>query len=610
MTDLLITQAGDAWIHSGRTGLNTGSGAWVQVKSGERLGFVWPPLQALAGRTVLAASLVGRVGPGHVAQTYTVAPVTKRWSPGRVKWGTTGGPTVNLAAAVTETVAALPDKGVVEFDVTSMVAAVSAGTDWFGVRISTNSTAAGQKFYATDSGAPSWELRVTLSDAPEQPSNLRPNAGAVSSATPILAWDFTDLGGDSTEQAEFRVQIDTPAVDAEPDEVAPDFDTGWTVGADPQFDVAASGHTPATTDTLPTYWRVQTKDGAGEASEWSDWADYTVSALLTVVVDSPVGPFGDPSPTLAAHTLEGVDVWWKAWVTGPDRSDIRAESGLQTSSIAWEIPERNSDRRRVLREDEAGWIHLQVGDYVDRAVAVGEKPYVDVWIAVEFDDDLGIQPPTYLDVVQPDEGDPRMRWTWARSEAASAWLLQVDDVTVARLDADEVTATGSGYYTYTDNGLISPMRPHTLQVRALEGESRSVKASPSVRFSYQVAGVWLVPDDGEPIVLDGTAVGDFGRSDRAATFTPLVGPEVDVVYDYEGMKGSFVGSIDDRDDDVWDKLARIEALAESTNRVVRMVWGSHSITARIMDLSAVAADDIMPSNPRHNVRFRFVQVGD
>jgi hypothetical protein len=38
VTDLTITDVGDAWVHSTRPGLNLGSAAWVQVKSGERRG--------------------------------------------------------------------------------------------------------------------------------------------------------------------------------------------------------------------------------------------------------------------------------------------------------------------------------------------------------------------------------------------------------------------------------------------------------------------------------------------------------------------------------------------------------------------------------------------
>lgn len=607
MTDLgPITNVGDAWVNALKTGLNTGSNAWVQVKSGERRGFVWPPMPTIAGRTVLAASLVGRVGPGHVGQTYTAAPVTARWSPGRVTWANQ--PAVNLAAAVTTTVAALPDGGLVEFDLTAMAAAVAAGTPWFGVRITTGSTTAGQVFYATDSGRPAWEFNVTLSDLVDQPSNLRPDAGAVSTARPVLAWDPVDLGGVSTEQAQIRVQVDTPAIGGEPDDVTPDFDTGWVSATEPQYDLAASAHTPPTTDTRATYWRVWTKDLAGTESEPSDWASYTTAALPTLVVDSPVGAFGDPSPTLLAHLTGGTVSTWKARVTGPDRSDVRAETGTQSGAIAWQIPERNKDQRRVLREDEAGWIHLRVWDDVDRAVAVGQNPYVEEWIPAEYDEDLGVGAPSWLSISSPGD-DPRLRWTWHRTEAADAWLLKADGVTLARLDAEDVTVVGAGTYTYTDNGLVAPLRPQHLTVHAVEGSASSVGTT-YYHDGHTVEGLWLLPDGIDPILCDGTAVGDFAGSDRSATYTPLSGPDVEIVYDWNGITGAFTGSVDNRDGDVWDTLARIEALRTSRNRIVRMVWGSESIAARISDLSAVPAEEITESNLLHVVRFRFTQVGD
>jgi hypothetical protein len=108
VTDLTITDVGDAWVHSTRPGLNLGSAAWVQVKSGERLGFVWPPLANIVGRTP-GRDVDGPCGSGARGQTYTFAPITERWSPGRVTW--TNQPAVNLAAAVTVTVVALADGG-------------------------------------------------------------------------------------------------------------------------------------------------------------------------------------------------------------------------------------------------------------------------------------------------------------------------------------------------------------------------------------------------------------------------------------------------------------------------------------------------------------------
>lgn len=191
MTELVITSTGDSWVNSGKPGQNYGSANRVQVQSGSRYGFVRPHLGSVAGRTVLDAYLVGR-SAGTVAQTVTVAPVSSRWAPGQVSWANQ--PTVNAAAAVSTAIPALSDGGVFTLTgLAAMVQAVADGTDYYGFRLTT-SAGSNQRFYSVDSGAPAWELHVELSDAPEQPTGLRPDGGAVSDASPILAWDFLDLG--------------------------------------------------------------------------------------------------------------------------------------------------------------------------------------------------------------------------------------------------------------------------------------------------------------------------------------------------------------------------------------------------------------------------------
>ncbi len=609
MTDLTITNFDDAWIDSTRPGLNTGSAKWVQVKSGERLGLLRKPLSGVAGRTPLSAVLVGRVGPGHVGQTYTVEPVTESWRSGDVDYA--GRPAVNAAAAVTETVSALPDKGLVEIDVLSIITSVAAGTPWYGLRIRTNSSTAGQKFYATDSGQPAWELLISLSDAPEEPSNQRPDGGgAVETGEPIVAWDFVDLGGESTEQAESQVQVDTPAVGVDPDEVSPDFDSGWEANTEPEYDLAASSY--VSPGPGPTFWRARVKDAAGVESGWSDWAEFTVDALPSLIVDSPTGPFGDPSPNLLAHLSSGTVTAWKAFATGPNRSDVRVHTNIRTGAIDWTIPAKNKDGRRVFREDQDCWIYLRVWDDVDRAVAVGQKPYVDVWIPATFTDDDAVTAPTELTVSQfaVVDGDPRHEWSWERTEAADAYKVRVDGVTVARIDADEVTADG-GVYSWVDSGEIPPLRDHTLEICALDNGSASLPATTG-HAGHVVKDVWLLPEDEdlEPIHLAGTAVADFAKSDRVATYTPLVGSEVDVIYDYVGFTGSFEGSVDLRQEDVWATLDQIEALRLSRNRDARMVWGSQSIMVRVADIHATSSEDQNRHNLKHTVRFRFVQVGD
>jgi hypothetical protein len=285
---------------------------------------------------------------------------------------------------------------------------------------------------------------------------------------------------------------------------------------------------------------------------------------------------------------------------------VVAESGVSTTAIDWQIPLRNSDGRRVIRESEVGWLHLKVWDDVDRAEAVGEKTYVDAWIPLDLTEDDSITEPTGLSVAQLAPGDPRHIWQWQRTEAADAWLIEIDGDTAERLEPEDVSLSG-GIYSWTDNGHISPLRTHRLKVRALDGIGKSV--SNAIEMSSVVEGVWWFPEDGsDPIVFEGTGVGGWTREDRMATYTPLKGEEIDIIYDRPGRVVTFEGTVDAfRGEDVWEKIAAVETLRRSRNRKGRLIWGSHSAYGRLRSPDVTASDEITPANLEHVVRFGFVQ---
>lgn len=608
MSEVTVTSVGDAWVNAtttpARRGTNYGDTNKVRLLAATMRGYLLPELPNLAGRIIVDAYLVGRSAGALVAQTVTLTPVTGRWSPGRVTWADQPAVATTGAVAVAVSAVAAADATVTFPGLASMVQAVADGTAWWGVRVTTSEATTVQEFRSTDSGVPAWELHVTVSDAPEVPTNLRPDGGVVATASPILAWELLDLGGEGTGQAQARIQVDTPTAPAGPDPVAPDYDSGWLANTDSQFALAGV-FTPA--GTVPHYWRVNVRDTSGVESGWSDWADYTATAMIGLTVGSPVGPFGDPSPTLLATATGGTVASWEAMVTGPDRADIRARTELQTGPIEWDIPLNNTDGRRVFREDEQGWIRLRAWPTTVRAVAVGESPYAEVWIQAVWDEDLGVAVPSNLTVTQKAPGDPRLIWRWYSAEAADAYLLQCNEVTVARVEPSDLTVDG-GYYEYVDSGQVPPLRPHVLGVRAVDGDTRS--APVVVEFAHTVEGVWLLHATIPPMVFAGTPVSGFVATDRRARYEPLFGPPVDVIYDWTGRTGSFAGFVSTRTPDVWGTLDSVDALRMSRDRNVRMVWGSQSITARIVDPDATSSDDIQAGNLLHDVRFEFVQVGD
>ncbi len=454
-------------------------------------------------------------------------------------------------------------------------------------------------FVAFDSGSPAFEMHTVISELTDAPSDLAPDAGAVSTSQPILSWTFDD-------QVSRTVQIDTPAAGMEPDEIAPDYSVTLT-STSPELALASIPKTLV--GAGPHYFRVQaTAAGAIEPSEWSEWAEFTVSALPSLIVDSPTGPFGDPSPTVTAHLSSGTRDTWRVMVTGPSRADVRADSNYRTGPISFAVPELVKGRKVV---ETGGWIYIEAHDSVDRAVGVGAPDFVSQWVEIVLTDSGGLEPVELLLISPEAKGDPRNRWRWQRNEAADGWLLGQGDTILRRLDPSEVNVIG-GFYDFLDSGEVQPLRPHDLWVKALDGGQSS---APAVRRdqSHTVEGLWLLPDDGtEPIVLQGTEVGGFVETDRRATFSPLRGPDIDIIYDTNpGRTGNFEGVISTlHGTDVWASIDRIKALRKSSTRLVRMVWGSQTMRVRVVDLDVTSSPDILSHTLTHIVRFGFVQVGD
>lgn len=605
MTDFTPQTFRDAWVNPSRTGLNAGSwGRLVLQNTGARV-FVRPVLPNLSGRTVLSAVLRAHVKGSWAAQTVTLTRVTSRWVEGRVT--SANQPTVTTAGQVSVATGALSDGGVVEWDVTALVQLVADGTEFYGFRIATDA-ATRQTLYSHEAAQPAWEMEITVSDAPDVPSNLRPDGGAVPTAAPNVGWDFVDLGGESTEQAASRVQVDSPAVGVEPDAVAPDFDSGWVVNTDPHYDLAASSYVPPASPPQSTFWRVNVRDGDGNESGWSDWAEFTVSAQPSLVVDSPVGTFGDPTPLIQAHLSSGTVKAWKVDVTGPDRSDVRAGSGMQTGVVEWTVPFRGSDGRRVLTEGQTGWAHVRVWDTVDRAVAIGSPTYVETWVQLDLSEDA-LTAPTNLSVTQLGDGDPRHAWSWQRTEAAEAWLLQVDGSTVVRLEPEDVTESG-GTYSWTDYGILPPLRLHTVSVVAVDNGGKKTPPA-SLNHQFTVKGVWIVPQDGgTPVQLNGGDVASWVTTDARATYETVTGGQHDVFYGYRARSGVFEGTLDARDEDVWASLRRLEDFRVDRVEVFQLVWGSQTIGVRLRDVDWTSSTAILPNTLEHIVRFGFVSFGD
>lgn len=586
------------------------SGNTIRLLSGARRGFINIPVTDVRGRTVLSATLYGHVKGTLAPQIVTVGLIVDDWTPGKTTWDRQPG----IGLTVPTTLGALSDGDQAALDWTAIAQAIANGAKPRGLRITTNATGEDDSlWYAFDSGKPSWRLVIELSDAPEQPSDLRPSAGlAVGAAAPILAWSYTDLGGDSSEQGSLRVQVDPAA-----DEVTPDYDSGWLSIGDPEFDLSnavalgAPAFTPLASGAS-TQWRVATKDAAGNLSDWSDWAAFSYEPYPTLIVDSPTGGvIGDPTPDVIAHmTGETLD-HWRVRVENM-AGDILWDSGKVDGAASITVPWRDEEsRKRVIKKDDAtyrfrirGW-----GD-IDRADAVGLPAYVQQVVDVVFDDDAGVITPGAFTVTSATDGSPRLKFTWTRTSAPDAVVIHAGNDVYARLDADDWTLS-AGVYTWIDNGLSKPYKAHHFNIRAIESGVRS-QPSAEVVFTSQPEGVWLLYEGHDPVVFDGV-VTPFTQEDRRAVYELLnVGEDVDVVYAFEGVSGDFAGSLIEASDvDVLASVDVLNDLREDVYATPQLVWATKSIPITVRNLSPLPDGEMFNNDTlQHAVSFAFSQTGD
>lgn len=610
MTETIVRRGHDTWANSNYPAREYGSGGYIQLQSTTRRGFVYLPLAGVRGRTVLSATLTTHVRGTWAAQTLTVRAIASSWSSATLNWNNQPGV---VGPTATEATGALSAGDEISIDVTTLIEQVANGVAWYGFRIVTDEAASAQKLASFDSGLTAWTLTVELSDAPEQPSSLAPDGGAVSNPEPIVSWDFTDLGGASTDQASLQVQADPAA-----DEVTPAFDSGEVVSIEPQLDLSTTAYTgPASGDS--DQWRVRVKDGAGLWSEWSDWAPFTYEPKPTLTIDEPSGAvIYDPTPPVEASITGGTLRAWRIVVTkGTDRTKILYNSGIRQATdptdIALTIPERNDDGLRIFRDDVSYQIGVRVWDDIDRAPGVtGDPTFVEDWVTVTFDDDVAVTAPAAFTVEQVGVS-PRLQFTWTRSVTPDAWVILRDGKIYARLDAADVPEAPADTYTWIDDGYADPREAHTWKAKAVVAGRQSVPSN-SVTLTHTVEATWLITAADTMVAMKGAAwINEARTLDRRATYKPINVPhDVDIITGQEGITGGFEGTISTtlRDQDVDDALAVLQAIKDAPTEQVQMVFTTKSIPAKLRHLTFLPSSDYTEQNQIHNVSFEYWQVED
>jgi hypothetical protein len=419
--------------------------------------------------------------------TLTVKRVTSKWKEGTITWRRQ--PDVTSSGNVAVSTSTLGGGDPIEFDVTTMVrtAFLGSGTPFFGFQISSTGSS-DRDFHSGES--PTARLRpvleITYTTESSQPIDLTPgNESVVSVSHPVLGWRQFDVDGD--EQAEFRVQIDATDVTTG----TPDFDSGWIISPDPEYDLSTSGFSGITNNTS-VEWRVATVDDSGQQSAWSDPAVVTRTVKGTLSILSPSSQVEEATPEIAtvltgqdqsalSYLIEEqqpdgtwIETWEKPHFPAEVASGLEYEFEVTTPEQVREP--RPSVRYRVLlakpairRKDRTYRLTVRSWDDVEhRAATPGDPIYVEEQIEFTWVESVSAPPGTVSRVAEQEPYGPGVKLTWSRTAVPAAWSLTEDGILV--LDKIDATEPSLGDDTYQ---LIyygsAPGIEHTYEIQALEG---------------------------------------------------------------------------------------------------------------------------------------------
>lgn len=496
---VIVRNFRDSYVDSAKPARNYSTTNRLKVKSGTIFSYLFCSKPMPPGAVVTSAILrVWNAETWAGSITLSADRLSGSWAGSRINWNNK--PAVTGATAST-TKSNAPANTMWEIDVTSIMNLVSQGSLWYGIRLSTNATAV-KNMHSAQSGAA--ELRPQLiiqwSDAPEAPDGLAPDGNrAVSNPKPVLAYDFTDVAGDTT-LAMHQIQLSTVSTFA-----TTVFDSGWVATADPQFDLSTSTYAGLTSGAS-IYWRVRAQDGAGIQSAWSDPAQFSYTPKGTLTSTTLGGPdvngkyfVQDTTPPVIWSLTGATQASYRVTIVDLARPDVVLYDSKKVTGTTNSI-DTGGATGRTLRSSTATYrLLIRVWDTVVREKTPDSTIYYDYQQDFIYAPSATVTSPT-LDSVTPIMPWPWIDITFSRSTPPDSFTVFRDgDVVEANLDPGALSVGGTSY-TYRDRE-AAPRIAHTWKVtanvNAVDSSFSNTKTATTKPFI-----TWMMnPDTSSPIAL-------------------------------------------------------------------------------------------------------------
>jgi hypothetical protein len=593
--------------------LGHGTGSRIVLKgqaSHVKYGYVLFARPFPLGALILNATLTLRLAAAWGgSQTITVRRVTAPWRESTLNWNNKPATTATHEATVV--VAAGAAEQDVTVDLTDMLADVSAGSAWYGVRVEVDGTANRYLWASEAVGKPAPKLDLEWTLTPDAVTDLHPVDGAiVGSTTPVVTWTFRDVDG-TTDQASSQVQVDNSPGDF----ATPVYDSGMVANGEQQWQIPSG-----LSNGGDYWWRVKVTDTDGNVSDWSDVATFHVTTRGTLTLNSPTATPPETTPPVSWTLGSGTQVAYQIILR-----DLLAPKGplvvWDTGRVASTDTSVAIPAGRLVKLDASAYeLEVRVWDDTDRQSTPGSPAYSVVTRTLTL---TPTGTPADISTLTATDDAPAVVLDWTRSSMPDYWLLRVDGEVPKgadqfgnprdRLDPSDYLVAGTAYRLNWYRA--EPDVEHVYEVVAVVIDGSSVaqlsSGGPTATFTSRPIGLWLVDE------ASGTRVRFEGRDDPAGQWQ--IGEEATDYYPvgrrkpvhvvtslrgYEGqMQGLYLQDWGETTADDWrDAFEELKASGSST---IRMIVQGFNLPVDVWDLH------VAPMHPHgYSAAFTFAQTDE
>lgn len=317
-------------------------------------------------------------------------------------------------------------------------------------------------------------LRVSYTLAPPAPTGLRPSAGAVGVAKPVLRFDAAD---DITAA---QVQIDGP-----PGDSSPEFDSGTYATVAGQVRLADTAYAGLSNGDSKV-WRVRQRNDHGW-SRWSSWyplvrLDKGTSTLLNPVasVEDPTPPFEWTAPSI------GTQVAWRARLLDATGKVLDSSGRTSGTGTTW-TPERG-----FTYDGQAATAEVLIWTDADREGGPGDPVTIKLTRDLTFNLDPSVDPMDNLMAVQS--------WPYPGVLIQGSRAVGTPDQAVMFRDGRRITPRMVGTdvfdgvnFAWWDHTATMNTQ-HTYRAAPIVG-GKTAKGGPVAAITPTCSGIWLIDED-------------------------------------------------------------------------------------------------------------------